>query len=179
VTRSKTLLLTCIISLAAVPLHGLALAGAAPGSHSIYPPPVRARPGGALTYCPDATGLIAFGSAAQRTARSNAVDYGRVSMALDLKHSDRAWQPTVRATWTSSHGTPPAESGLLIRKTGSATHNPYKIIVQHSCGKPLVEHSLTVTVGPPTRPGQAECTACAKTLFFVDRRGVPLIYYVH
>jgi hypothetical protein len=40
------------------------------------------------------------------------------------------------------------------------------------------ENALLVCV-PLTQPGEAECDACAETLFFVDRRGRALIYFVY
>ncbi|HTU79891.1 MAG TPA: hypothetical protein VMF09_14145 [Solirubrobacteraceae bacterium] len=66
---------------------------------SIYPPPVKARPRGALKYCPNPEGLVRFTAATRASARAAVQDYGRVSRAHDLADSDRSWQAEVRAMW--------------------------------------------------------------------------------
>jgi hypothetical protein len=50
-----------------------------------------------------------------------------------------------------------------------------RLAVGRSCGQALVARSLSVVIGPHPRP---DCD-CTRTLFFVDRRGRSLLYYVH
>jgi hypothetical protein len=152
-----------------------ALLARTPGAGPDYPPPVRSR-GGALRLCPRAAGLVPFTAGARAAARSSSLSYGRVSLSRDLADSDRAWQPSVRAMW---HGHPPGASQDVRIRGVSGDATPYRVIVHRSCGGGLISRSLAVTVGPLTQPGEAECEACAETLFFVDRRGRALIYFVY
>jgi hypothetical protein len=147
-----------------------------PGGGSNYPQPVRSR-GGALRLCPSAAGLVPFTAAASAAARSISLSYGRVSLSRDLADSDRAWQPSVRAMWAGH--SPAASQDVRIRGVSGGGATPYRVIVRRSCGGALISRSLAVTVGPLTQPGEAECDACAETLFFVDRHGRALIYFVH
>ena len=161
---------------------GSALSFAATGASAtsrgnVYPPPVKSR-GGALSYCPSASGLEKFDAAAEGTARTDSLRYGRMSLTVDLADSDRAWRPTVRTMWTLPTRTQPV-SAITVRRVTSASHNPYRVIVRRSCGEALVRRSLTVTVGPRPTPGAPECSACAETMFLLDRYGHALIYYVH
>jgi hypothetical protein len=147
-----------------------------PGGGSDYPQPVRSR-SGALRLCPSAAGLAPFTAAASAAARSSSLSYGRVSLSRDLADSDRAWQPSVRAIW-GGH-LPAASQDVRIRGVSGGDATPYRVIVRRSCGGALISRSLVVTVGPLTQPGETECDACAETLFFVDRRGRALIYFVY
>lgn len=159
-------------------LGPLASAVAAAGeARSVYPPPVRSM-GGALEACPNPAGLERFTEGARNAARRDALRYGRVSLAVDLADSDRAWQPSVRAMWASA-STRPAPGSTVVRKVQNATSNGYRVIVRRSCGQALVRRSLTVTVGPTPVPGTPPCEACAENMFFVDRRGHALIYFVY
>jgi hypothetical protein len=161
---------------------GGVLAVASPGgagthSATLYPIPVAGS--GGLSSCPDAAGLQPFGASSEGAARREALRYGRVSLAADLAESDRSWQATVRARWAHSHGRPPSEAGEVVRRVSGASHNPYRAIVRRACGSRLLAKSLTVTVGPRAEAGKAPCSACARTIFMLDRRGRALIYYVH
>ncbi len=147
------------------------------GNSTVYPPPLPSL-GGALSDCPSPTGLQQFSAHTEANARANAVRYGRVSLSLDLADSDRSWQPTVRTMWKHHSPNRPAED-WTVRKLTAASRNPYRVIVRRSCGEPLVSRSLAVTVGPPPAPGHRECSACAETMFLIDRSGRALIYYVH
>jgi len=67
---------------------GSALSFAATGASATnrgngYPPPVKSR-GGALSYCPSASGLEKFDEAAEGMARTGSLRYGRVSSTVDL-----------------------------------------------------------------------------------------------
>jgi len=56
-----------------------------------------------------------------------------------------------------------------------ASRSGYAIIVRYSCGEPLVAKSLLVTIGQRN----ARCDACRSQVFFIDRRGRALIYFVY
>jgi hypothetical protein len=124
------------------------IAAATSAASPAYPPPVLAAPGGALKYCPSAAGLEQFGAGPEAAARSVALDYGHVDEAEDLAHSDRAWQPTVRAMWSQSHGAAPGQTGTTVYEVSPANRNGYRVIVRRSCGAPIVGESLAVTVVP-------------------------------
>jgi hypothetical protein len=51
----------------------------------------------------------------------------------------------------------------------------YAVIVRSSCGQSLVSRSLQVTIGPR----DMRCDACRTQLFFLDRHGHALVYYVY
>jgi len=51
----------------------------------------------------------------------------------------------------------------------------YAVIAKFSCGQSLVSKSLQVTIGPR----RARCDACRSQMWFVDRRGHALLYYVY
>jgi hypothetical protein len=142
---------------------------------SIYPPPVHSR-GGALAACPDPAGLESFNIAAIVTATVLARGYALISEASDLRDSDRAWWPQVRRMW---RGRRPSKGSVgQISGQGPAARSAYSVIVRFSCGQSLVAKSLIVDVGArETHPPY--CGDCVSQLFFVDRRGHTLIYYVH
>jgi len=180
--RSKLAPAVIAALLLAVGAGSSALSLAATGASAtsggdVYPSPVKSR-GGALSYCPSASGLEKFDAAAEGTARTDSLRYGRVSLTVDLGDSDRAWRPTVRAMWKHLTRRQPV-TAVTVRRVTSASHSGYRVIVRRSCGEALVSRSLTVTVGPRPTPGQPACSACAETMFLVDRFGRALIYYVH
>jgi hypothetical protein len=140
---------------------------------SIYPPPVRSR-GGALAACPNPAGLQSFTTSATATAKRSASRYLRVSEVADLHGSDRAWWPLVRQSWRSRKpGKGPGAEAALGSEP--ASRSGYAVIVRYSCGQPLVARSLLVTIGAPN----ARCVACRSQVFFIDRRGRVLIYFVY
>jgi hypothetical protein len=51
----------------------------------------------------------------------------------------------------------------------------YRVIARFSCGQRLVSLSLQVTIGPR----HMRCDACRSQLWFVNRRGHALLYYVY
>jgi len=101
-----------------------------------------------------------------------------VSEAVDLRDSDRAWRPTVRSHWSPSP-TGSHKSSLAVWSVTAARRNPYSVIVRRSCGAPLEERSLTVTIAPLAGQGEHQCDACAETFFFIDRRRRALIYFIY
>jgi hypothetical protein len=132
---------------------GSALSFAATGASAtsrgnVYPPPVKSR-GGALSYCPSASGLEKFDAAAEGTARTDSLRYGRMSLTVDLADSDRAWRPTVRTMWKLPTRTQPV-SAITVRRVTSASHNPYRVIVRsagetiaHGDGRPATHAGST------------------------------------
>jgi hypothetical protein len=100
VTRRAVVMLVWLVGIASV--VGVAAAAAASQFPvSVYPPPVKARAGGALTACPNPAGLERFNSRSTKLAVRIAGTYERISLAEDLRNSDRAWWPEVRHTWRS------------------------------------------------------------------------------
>jgi hypothetical protein len=138
----------------------------------IYPPPVHGR--GAVSSCPNPEGLDPFTASVTSAAVESASRYDRVSEAVDLRASDRAWWPQVRTLW---HTGKPAKGAANQVVDGSEPldRSGYAVIARFSCGKSLVSRSLQVTIGPR----HMRCDACRSQLWFVDRRGHALLYYVY
>jgi hypothetical protein len=139
---------------------------------SIYPPPVRGR--GAVSPCPNPAGLERFTRPVRRAAVASASRYDRVSEAVDLRASDRAWWPHVRHMWrTGKPGT--GFENQVVEGSEGLRRSAYAVIVRFSCGRSLVSLSLQVGIGPH----DMNCDACRSQLWFVDRRGHALLYYVY
>jgi hypothetical protein len=156
--------LGCILSV------GVAAAAGARFPASVYPPAVPSH-GGALAVCPNPAGLERFGREARTGAVTAAADYDRISRSVDLHDSDRAWWPAVRGL--SSSGKPaPYDAELIVTGSVAGPASAYAGVVAASCGSPLVKKSLTVTLAPRHRDG------CDASVFFVDRRGHALIYWL-
>lgn len=143
---------------------------------SVYPPSMTAAHNGALGRCPSESGVEAFAPALRAHVRPIVATYGRVDEQTDLKNSDRAWWPQVTKLWKLHRG---RNTSTLVRKIEPASKSPYALIVRHSCGSNVLGRSLAVTAIPPPAPYAKPCSACAITVFFLERRGHPLIYYVH
>ena len=142
---------------------------------STYPTPVAARSGGALAACPNPGGLERFDGRSTALAVRIASHYDRTSETVDLRNSDRAWWPQVRRMW---HTGKPGRgvSYQVVEGTSLGSIISHAIVVRYSCGQKLPADSLSVYIGPRVRHG---CAACVASLFFVDRRGRPLIYYLY
>jgi hypothetical protein len=151
---------------------GVATAAAARGFPSTtYPPPVHSR-GGALTACPNPTGLEAVSHATVAAAVASAGRYDHTSRPLDLRASDRAWWSQVRSMWRTGR---PQLANQVVEGSEPLSGTDYAAIVRFSCGSSLVSKSLLVVVGPPHQ----RCDACRSKLFFVSRRGHALLYYIY
>lgn len=84
----------------------------------------------------------------------------------------------MRHAWRSGKTPTEAQKRVVHGSAKPLARNAYSVIVGFSCGKALVTRSLVVDIGPPqTHP--PHCNACISTLFFVDRRGRALIYYLY
>jgi hypothetical protein len=151
-----------------------AMAAATQFSASVYPPPVASR-GGALAACPNPAGLERFNSTSRKLAVKDAGSYGRVSLAFDLRHSDRAWWPTLRQMWRSAN---PGRwlSLQIVRGSVLGPHMFQSGVARYSCGSTLVADSLDVVVGPRNLHNSNDSTV---SLVFIDRRGRTLVYWVH
>lgn len=162
-----------------VVMAGLVSSGAAAAAMagSKYQPAPVASKGGALRKCPNPNGLVKFTAVAQRGAVRDALTYGRKSLRTDLSYSDRAWWPDVKTLWR----TPSMRKGLNGEHsygTRAGRQMPYATVVRASCGSGLVAKSLTVSVGPDPKHASG-CNACISSIFFVDRFGRPLIYWIN
>jgi hypothetical protein len=173
--RAVVLIAWLVVMASAV---GVAVAsGASQFPASVYPPPVKARAGGALAACPNPAGLERFNGTSTTLAVKIATSYHLTNLTVDLDHSDRAWWPEVRKMWRSRV----PGKGVVTQESHSSEPAPksaYSVIVRFSCGAKLVAKSLAVSIGPhQTHPPY--CGDCISTLFFVNRRSRPLIYYDH
>ena len=63
----------------------------------------------------------------------------------------------------------------VVDGSGPLPRSGYAVIAKFSCGQSLVSKSLQVIVGPR----HMRCAACRSQLWFVDRRGRALLYYVY
>jgi hypothetical protein len=161
-----------VLLIAAVTGAGAATAAASGGfPPTIYPPPLHSR-GGALAACPSPTGLRPVNLAATSGAVASASDYAHTSQALGLRASDRAWWPQVRSIWREGR---PQLATEVVEGSGPLSRSDYSTIVRFSCGSSLVAKSILVLVGPP----HMRCDACRSKLFFVNRRGRALLYYIY
>ena len=149
---------------------GAAASGGFPPS--IYPPAVHSR--GAVSACPNPEGLHPFTPPVTSAAVASASRYDRVSEAVDLRASDRAWWPQVRTMWRTGRPGKGVEN-QVADGSEPLDRSGYAVIVRFSCGQSLVSRSLQVTIGPR----HMRCAACRSQLFFVDRRGHALLYYVY
>jgi hypothetical protein len=155
---------------------GTAVARAAtPPAASVYPPPVHARAAGALAACPNPAGLERFSATSRSLAVQIAAGFGRTRLAADLRHSDRAWWPAVHRAWRT--GRPdqgmPSEA---VRGTALGADMFQSDVARNSCGSGLVADSLDVVIGPRNLRGSNDLTT---NLVFVNRRGRPLVYWIH
>ena len=158
-----------------VALTAQAGAQANPYPASVYPSPVASK-GQALSLCPSAAGLEPFDAAATSLARKAAGQYVRKSLGTDLRDSDRAWWPTVKRMWKSRTQD---VAGRVVLGSEPAADNGYKVFLEPSCGSAIVRRSLIVTIGPDRSGPGPHCNACRSSLFFVDRGGRPLAYYLY
>jgi len=139
---------------------------------SNYPLPLAGE--GAVSLCPNPAGLEPFTRPATRAAVASASRYGRVSEAADLRASDRAWWPQVRRMWRAGRSAKGVDN-QAVEGSEALRQSAYAAIARFSCGRSLVSLSLQVVIGPR----DTNCDACRSQLWFVDRRGHALLYYVY
>jgi sugar lactone lactonase YvrE len=139
--------------------------GAANFPTSLYPQ--AARSAGALRSCPSPSGLRPFTKAALAEAGKIAASFN-TSFWGDLRSSDRSWWPGLFATWQG----PGYDLGQhVVVSVGPAVRDTFSAIVSAACGKTLVRGSAVVVVGP------SEYSSQVSHLYFLDRRGQPLVYF--
>lgn len=144
---------------------------------ALHPLPVKAARGHAVALCPNPTGLQGFTSVVRERAGREAGAYGRRSLAADLTNSDRAWWPQVQALWK----TPSARKDISDVVVGSETaaRSGFAVFLRPACGPATLKRTLMVTVGPSqTGPG-SHCDACNTHLFYVNRGGRPLLWFIY
>jgi len=145
---------------------------------SVYPQPVAATPDHALALCPNPSGLESFSTRASTAAVRAAKAYDRASLATDLRNSDRAWWPNVRKMWASGHPGTGVENRVVLGSGPTGTRGGFSVFMGPACGAATLAKSLMVTIGPPQSPPNV-CDGCRSHLFFVDRNGRPLIYFLY
>jgi hypothetical protein len=160
--------------IAAATAAGAGAAASAGLPLNIYPPPVHSR-GGALSSCPNPAGLEPVTRTATAKAVASASAYDKTSRALDLRASDTSWWPQVRSMWRTGR---PELVNEVVDGTELLSRSDLSTIVAFSCGGSLVARSILVGVGP-RQWHPPYCEACRTKLFFVDRRGRALLYYVY
>lgn len=137
--------------------------------------PSPAAPNSGLSQCPNANGLESFDAAASQGAVAEAGSYGHDSESSDLANSDPAWKAQVRASWSQNGA---SNDNVAVGSPESVDSLAAAVIIRRACGDDLVTKSIAV----PVRPQGADtsgCNACAYTIFFVDRGGQPLVYFVY
>jgi hypothetical protein len=175
VTKRALLTRGCVALLIGATTAAALAAGAAASGRfprSTYPPSIHGR--GAVSLCPNPEGLEPFTQSARRGAIESASRYGRVSETVDVGASDRAWWPQVRALWRTGQPAKGAEN-QVVDGSEALGASGYAVITRFSCGQSLVSRSLEVTIGPRNM----RCEACRAQLWFVNRRGHALLYYVY
>jgi hypothetical protein len=175
---SRTKVVTFLMLAVAVIASAAAAYGSSVFPASVYPPPVAAVLGHALALCPNPDGLKAFTSKATTLALQAAASYDRRNVETDLRNSDRAWWPQVRRIWRTGR---PGKGVVNRVVLGSerAAKSGFAVFLRPACGTPNLMRSLIVTVGPTQAGQRPHCSACNAHLFFIDRRGRPLIYFLY
>jgi hypothetical protein len=119
--------------------------------------------------------LEPFDAEATQGAVAEAGSYGHDSESSDLANSDPSWQAQVHASWSQNGA---SNDKIVVGSPRSADSLDAAMIIRHACGDNLVTESIAV----PVRPQSANttgCNACAYTVFFVNRGGQPLVYFVY
>ncbi len=135
---------------------------------SLYPPALPPR-GSDLPACPGTSGLVPFGPVAVAKALAIAREFDSTQIFYaDVPWADRAWWAGLFGEWTWS--------GYQLGRHTFVSHSPasddiFSAAVAQACGEQLVRDSLVVVVGPSSYSSQVS------HLYFLDRRGQPLVYF--
>jgi hypothetical protein len=90
--------------------------------------------------------------------------------------SDRSFWSTLRG---SSHSLV-SLGERYAAQPASGTTGPGFIIIGHSCGSQLLRETETVVLVPLQANGQPQnCAACRAHLYYVDRLGHALLYFLY
>jgi hypothetical protein len=144
----------------------------------LYPPPVAAVPDHALALCPNHRGLEPFTSNAMKLALRMAARYDRRNLETDLHNSDRAWWPDVRRMWRTRRPGSDIRNGIVLGSEPTARIG-FDVFMGPACATTTLKKSFTVTIGPNQTGAGMHRNACNSHLFFIDRRGRPLIYFLY
>lgn len=166
-------------AIAVVLLAALVSVSAVGAKHldALHPSPVKATPGHAVALCPNPSGLQVFTAVALQRAAREADAYGRRSLAADLANTDRAWWPHVHALWKT--GTARKHSTDVVVGSEPATRSGFAVFLRPACGAGTLKRTLMVTVGPSQTGSGPHCDACNAHLFYVERRGQPLLWFIY
>lgn len=131
-------------------------------------PPARGSNGPALRSCPSDAGLERFTPSTTRDAERIARTYLSSQFAADIAVTDRAWWTSDFNDFTNGEdlGKHTVTGEAPASKTAAANE------LARACGATLVNDSLAVTDRP------SGYSSFAGTLYFLDRAGHPLVYYV-
>ncbi len=140
----------------------------APGFPAFRYPAARSPRGSGLASCPSDKGLERFTPQAVAQAENIAKKYRSSQFASDIAVTDRSW-------WTADFREFAFGGGLGRHAVSGETltaASPMAADIARACGSMLVDESIAVRVG---RSGYSDFTG---TLYFLDRNGQPLVYYV-
>lgn len=170
-------LLVAALVVAGTGVGAVAAAGRAEPHFSplIYPAPVAAAHDGALPTCPNPRGLVPFTSATVRAAAQEAGDFGRATRQAERLASDRSFWSTLREPGPSL-----SQGERDAAQPASGTTGPGHLIIGYSCGSRLLRDTETVVLVPLQGNGQPQnCAACRAHLYYVDRLGHALLYFLY
>ena len=150
--------------LATLPMPG------SPGFPPVTYPLPRAALGTDLPACPSTQGVEPFtpGTVTEALVVASRFNAFVSSFYGDLRSTDRAWWPSVFDDWVSNFYDNDTHT---VVSHGPAADDLFSAAVAHACGGLLVRDSIVVVVGPSGYSSQVS------HLYFLDRRGEPLIYF--
>lgn len=156
--------------------------GAADYPSGLYPEPVRSRDRHLLSACPNRHGTATVTTAgAQAASIAYTRQFQAVSLASDLRGSDRAWWPEIARAWQDGDASksagrriPILYSGRLVGRwpSGLGAPDPRRWIAA-ACGPVLAKRSWVVVEGPRNGP------ALQGAFVFVVRQHHPLLYFTY
>lgn len=147
---------------------------------SVYPPaaswPAWGNPGG----CPALVGTSAPNRTDDPRALAILSSFGKVSESTDLRASDAAYWPAVRAGW--QHGKPGTLGpSLTTRNTlsGQAASSPYAQLIGRSCGPEVLARSWWIAVCPAYVGCSSNSDSALIThAFLLERYGHLLVWMI-
>jgi len=120
---------------------------------------------------------VAFTPAAVANAVQEAGDFPNASNATERLASDRSF-------WPRLHGSKPG-FGLIATDTfspephvGVGVGGPAFYLIERSCGSRVVKATESVVLVPLQPDGQAQNCDCRVSLFYIDRQGHAMLYFL-
>jgi hypothetical protein len=155
--------------------------GVASYTTAVYPAPIRSRNHNLLKACPSMRGLSAATRAnAGNQAAAVTRQFESVSLASDLRDSDRALWPNIVRDWNDGDARAGPRDVPILYSARLADHRPRglgapnpRTSVTNACGSSLAARSWVVVAGPPNGP------ALQGAFVFLVRRSHPLLYFVY